>query len=110
MKRLLCIMALVCTTATVYAKQMQPDPKRVHQIQARLVEHGYPATTTWAQAQEVLRDIARQHGWQTHHAPDARVLILLGLGNKYSDPDVALAGTNHLDYKKTQDPEAEEKP
>jgi hypothetical protein len=101
MKIMLIILALLIISATVNslitAKQMQPDSKRVKQIQAALVEHGYTPGKTWGDTQEILRCIAGDHGWQIIHAPDARVLILLGLGNKDSDPAVALAGRNHLD-------------
>lgn len=90
------IMLTVCATI-VFGKQTQPDPKRVRQIQAALVEHGYAATMTWAQVQEVCRGIARDNGWQTHRAPDARVLIMLGLGNEHSDPEVLKEHHNHLD-------------
>lgn len=70
------------------ANQTQPDARRVKQIQLALVKHGYPAGKSWPETQDILRGIAKQHHWQSHHAPDARVLILLDLGNKYSDPDV----------------------
>lgn len=100
------LFVLLLWTIAANAKQMQPDPKRVKEIQAALVEHGYEAGKTWPQTQEILRGIAKGCGWQTHRAPDARVLILLDLGNKHSNPDVAACGeTNHLDYKKTADPE-----
>lgn len=77
--------------------QMQPDAKRVHEIEVALLEHHYitPGNWTWPYLQEVCRRIALEHGWQTHHAPDARVLILLGLGNPHSNPDV-------LDWKPSQ--------
>jgi hypothetical protein len=88
---------------TANAKQTQPDPKRVLEIKQALIAHGYEPGKSWPQVQELLRGIAREHGWQTHHAPDARVLILLGLGNKYSDPAVALAGHNHLDGGKDEE-------
>ncbi len=97
-KSIVLILAILCNTAMLQAKQTQPDPKRVRQIQIRLVEHGYPATTTWKQVQEVCRQVARGHGWQIRKAPDARVLILLGLGNEYSDPDILVWPNNHLDY------------
>lgn len=103
--RFILAIILAVITPVAYAKQTQPDVKRVKQIQAALVEHGYEAGKTWAGTQEILRGIARDHGWQTHHAPDARVLILLDLGNLHSDPAVALEGSNYLDYKKTVDPE-----
>jgi hypothetical protein len=67
---------------------MQPDLKRQAQIRAALVEHGYPPGKDWRETQNVLREIAREHHWQHQHAPDARVLILLGLGNKHSNPAV----------------------
>jgi hypothetical protein len=79
------------------AKQTQPDGKRVKEIQSALVKHGYPAGKSWPETQNILRGIAREHHWQTQHAPDARVLILLDLGNKYSDPEVTVAPRNHLD-------------
>lgn len=96
---LLCIMAILCITSMLQAKpkQTQPDPKRIRQIQIRLVEHGYSATITWKQTQEVCRGIARDHGWQTHRAPDARVLILLGLGNEHSDSNILVWSDNRLD-------------
>ena len=79
------------------AKQTQPDQKRVREIQAALLAHGFEPGRSWHETQELLRGIARSHHWQTHRAPDARVLILLGLGNKYSDPDVLLEEHNRLD-------------
>jgi hypothetical protein len=79
---------LFYAVAAALATQTQPDAKRVKQIQLALVKHGYPAGKSWPETQEILRSIAKQHHWQTQHAPDARVLIVLDLGNKYSDPDV----------------------
>lgn len=83
----------------VDGRQMQPDSKRIHQIQVALDEHGYVLSphATWAQTQVVLKKIAQDHDWQTHRVPDARVLILLGLGNEHSNPDVTDEGRNHLD-------------
>ena len=95
MRRILAI--ILATASVVSAKQMQPDAKRVKQIQAALVEHGYRPGKTWVETQEILRGIARDHDWQIIHAPDARVLVLLDLGNENSDPATALAGRNHLD-------------
>ena len=89
---------LLCSTP-IFAKQTQPDAKRVHQIQAALLDHGFKPGRTWAETQEICRGIARDHGWQTLHAPDARVLILIGLGNKNSDLDVIMWGHDHLDGK-----------
>lgn len=96
-RSLLCITAMLIITAMLHGKQTQPDLKRVREIQAALMAHGYSPGKTWGDTQEILRCIAGDHGWQIIHAPDARVLILLGLGNKDSDPAVALAGRNHLD-------------
>lgn len=90
------ILAVLLATS-LSAKQTQPDIKRVKQIQAALIQHGYEPGKTWPQTQEILRGIARNHGWQIHHAPDARVLIYLDLGNEHSDSTVALEGHNHLD-------------
>ena len=101
---LLIILALLIIRATV-AKQTQPDKKRIAEIQAALVAHGYQPGKTWQQTQEILRGIAQSHDWQVKRAPDARVLILLDLGNAHSDPDVIKEGANHLDYKKAEDPE-----
>lgn len=86
----------VIITAKQRPKQLVPDPKRQTQIRQALVEHGYPPGRTWPQTQDILRQIAREHHWQHTHAPDARVLIFLGLGNKYSDPNV-LNETNRLE-------------
>ena len=87
------------------AKQIQPDPKRVHQIQIALDEHGYilPKHATWVQTQAILKKIALDHDWQTHRIPDARVLILLGLGNEHSNPEVTDEGRNYLDGGKKND-------
>ncbi len=101
----LILLLLLILTVAANAKQMQPDVKRVKQIQAALGEHGYQSGKTWVQTQEILRGIAQDHGWQTRRVPDARVLILLDLGNQHSDPAVALEGSNYLDYKKAPDPE-----
>jgi hypothetical protein len=90
------IMAVIIPTAML-GRQTQPDVKRIHQIQAALVEHGYEAGKTWPQTHEILRSIARDHHWQTRNAPDARVLIILGLGNVHSDPQVTEEGHGHLD-------------
>src|SRR5258706_2223550 len=89
---------LIFATAYVtQARQMQPDVKRIREIQAALIVHGYEPGKSWRETQELLRKIARLHHWQTHRAPDARVLILLGLGNKYSNSNVVLEEHNRLD-------------
>lgn len=77
--------------------QSQPDAKRIKQIQEALRAHGFKPGETWRDTQEACRDIQRMRHWQTHFAPDARVLILIGLGNKYSDIEVLANGSNHLD-------------
>jgi hypothetical protein len=91
---------LLTGVQTINGQQMQaqPEAKRVKQIQTALVQHGYQPGKTWAETQTVLRSIAEEKGWQTHFAPDARVLIILGLGNKNSDVEyVENNGHNHLD-------------
>lgn len=80
-----------------HARQTQPDSKRVKQIQTALVEHSHAPGKTWAETQETLRSIAKSRGWQTQHAPDARVLILLGLGNTHSDSQVLDWPTTRLE-------------
>lgn len=75
---------LLCSTPA-FSQPRTPDAKRVKEIQAALVAHGFEAGKTWHDTQEICRGIAAEHHWQTHFAPDARVLILIGLGNKYSD-------------------------
>jgi hypothetical protein len=84
-------------TERTMSKQTQPDKKRVQQIQTALREHGYAVSGGWPETQALLRQIAKDHGWQTHRAPDARVLILLDLGNLNSNSWVAEQGRNHLD-------------
>lgn len=79
------------------AGQMIPAPERVAEIQSALSSHGYDPGTTWEETQEVCRKIADEHGWQTDHAPDARVLILIGLGGPHSDPAVAQLQGDRLD-------------
>jgi hypothetical protein len=73
---------------SVSAKQTVPDAKRQKQIRVALIEHGYTPGRTWPDTVQVLKKIAREHYWQSVHVPDARVLILLGLGNKYSDQSI----------------------
>ena len=78
-----------------HGKQMQPDSKRIREIQAALIDHNYAPGKTWKETQDILRGIARMHHWQTHWAPDARVLILLGLSN--NDPQIIDGERNRLD-------------
>lgn len=75
----------------------QPSPERIAEIQAALTAHGYEPGATWEETQEICRKIANEHRWQTDHAPDARVLILLGLGGPHSDPAVTQMQGDRLD-------------
>lgn len=80
-------------------KQKQPDKKRVIQIQSALIDQGYLGGTPsgiWdQQTQSVLGKIAADHGWQSRHIPDARVLNILGLGASTTD---MYAPTKHNDH------------
>lgn len=95
--------SLFATTPTTHhpksaeSLQAQPAPERVAEIQAALKAHGYEPGETWEETQEVCRKIADEHAWQTDHAPDARVLILLGLGGPHSDPAVTQMRGDRLD-------------
>ena len=82
------LVLMVSYVTSAGPRQMMPDAKRQKQIRIALDEHGYPTGKIWPETIVILKQIARDHCWQHSHAPDARVLILLGLGNKYSDPDV----------------------
>lgn len=53
-------------------------PSRQTEIQRALNTHGYRGEMSVA-----LKQVAKDHGWQTRSVPDSRVLILLGLGPKY---------------------------
>ncbi len=77
--------------------QAQPTPERIAEIQAALKAQGYEPGATWEETQDVCRKIADEHMWQTDHAPDVRVLILLGLGGPHSDPAVAQMQGDRLD-------------
>jgi hypothetical protein len=81
---------LICLVIplSLYAKQTVPDLKRQNEIRQALIAHGYEPGKTWGSTIQLLKQIARDHHWQSHRAPDARVLILLGLGNRYSDPSI----------------------
>jgi len=92
---LFCLLATV-SLSNAFAKQAAPDAKRQREIRAALIVHGYEPGKTWPEVVTVLKQIARQHHWQSKHAPDARVLILLNLGNRYSDSNV-LDGYTRLD-------------
>ena len=79
------------------AAQTVPSAERVAEIQSALSSHGYDPGATWEETQQICRKIADEHGWQTDHAPDARVLILIGLGGPHSDPAVAQMHGDRLD-------------
>jgi len=83
--------------------QAQPTPERIAEIQAALKAHGYEPGATWEETQEVCRKIADDHMWQTDHAPDVRVLILLGLGGPHSDPAVTQMQGDRLDKDQRTD-------
>lgn len=87
-KIILCSLLAIVFSSHVFAKQLVPDPKRQKEIRVALIAHGYEPGRTWPETVQVLKKIAREHHWQSKHAPDARTLILLGLGNKYSDPSI----------------------
>lgn len=76
---------------------LQPSPQRIAEIQAALKAHGYDPGGTWEETQEVCRRIADEHMWQTDHAPDVRVLILIGLGGPHADPAVGQMSGGRLD-------------
>jgi hypothetical protein len=78
--------------------QMQPTPLRVAEIQTALKAHGYEPGRTWQETQEVCRRIADERMWQTDHAPDARVLMLIGLAGPHSDLVVAAMRGGRLDH------------
>jgi hypothetical protein len=96
-RAILATLAVLIITGMLHAAQTQPDAKRVKQIQSALLSHGYQPGKTWAETQSILRGIAGTRDWQVVRAPDARVLILLGLGNDNSDISVTTAPHNHLD-------------
>ena len=83
--------------------QAQPAPERIAEIQAALKAHGYEPGDTWEETREVCRKIADEHMWQTDHAPDARVLILIGLGGPHSDPAVTEMQGDRLDNDQRTD-------
>lgn len=74
----------------------EPDAKRKAEIVAALSSHGFKAGN-WQEAKTVMKGIAAEHGWQTNRVPDARVLILLDLGNVHSNPWVATQQGGRLD-------------
>jgi hypothetical protein len=88
------------TKTKVVKGQKEPLPQRVVEIQAALLAHNYKieATGKWDdQTKTCLRDIANAHKWQVDHVPDARVLLLIGLGSKNQNPEVLTAPPDRLD-------------
>jgi len=87
--RRVALLVVLFFSVSCFARQLEPDRKRVIEIQAALVSHGFtqraPSGKWDVETKETLRGIANSHGWQINRVPDARVLILLGLGNKYSN-------------------------
>jgi hypothetical protein len=83
------IMILMAVTSfPLISKQIAPDQKRQTQIREALIAHGYVSGRTWPETVVILKKIAHEHHWQSYRAPDARVLLLLGLGSKISDPSI----------------------
>ena len=66
------------------------NPARALQIQAALVQSGYMTGTpsgSWdATSIAAMRKLQSDHRWQTKFIPDARALILLGLGPSSQAP------------------------
>jgi len=81
---------MICSLAMAEAKPIQkmPDAKRRNEIRQALISKGYDPGKDWKDTLIVLRRIAEEHHWQHHYVPDARVLILLGLGNEHSDSSI----------------------
>jgi hypothetical protein len=86
--------------------QKEIAPARALEIQKALVSHGYSVEVTGAwdrQTKVALYRIADDMEWQVNHVPDARVLILLGLGNPMSNPEVATQKGNQNDRDQRAD-------
>jgi hypothetical protein len=96
---ILCLCLLLAPVIAAKPGQKIPDAKRQQQIAAALESRGYlaPGPHAWPEIQETCRQIADSHGWQVNRAPEARVLILLGLGSRHSNPEVAEQPGNRLD-------------
>ena len=87
-----------------FANQKEPDTKRTREIQQALVEHGYTVQVNgkWnTETKAALAEIAKEHCWQAARVPDARVLIILGLGNKHSNEWVTTQPPGRLEYPAT---------
>ena len=68
-------------------------PQRATEIQTALVKAGYLTGTpsgTWdAQTELALQKLQADQGWQTKITPDARALIMLGLGPQTDGTETA---------------------
>ena len=68
-------------------------PQRATEIQTALVKAGYLTGTpsgTWdAQTELALQKLQADQGWQTKITPDARALIMLGLGPQNDTTETA---------------------
>jgi hypothetical protein len=100
--RMKTLMLVLLLAPTAFAKpgQVQPSPARIREIQAALLAKGYTTEQpdgNLAKMRQACRRIADEHHWQINRTPDARVLILLGLGNKYSNPYTAQQPGEYLD-------------
>jgi len=76
--------------------QQAIDSARTREIQQALISKGYlkgePSGEMDAQTKAALAKLQEEHGWQTRIVPDARALIVLGLGPKQDgllNPDTA---------------------
>lgn len=86
--------------------QKEIRPARALEIQKALVSHGYDVQVTgvWDyQTKVALFKIADGMEWQINHVPDARVLILLGLGNPMSNPAIAQQKGGQIDQEERAD-------
>lgn len=86
--------------------QKEIAPARALEIQNALVAHGYSVETTgvWdRQTKLALYKIADDMEWQINHVPDARVLILIGLGNPLSDQALAHQKGGQIDRDQRAD-------
>ena len=70
------------------------DSERATQIQAALIKNGYLTGTPsghWdAESEGAMQRLQGAQGWQTKLTPDARALIMLGLGPNSATPSATL--------------------
>jgi hypothetical protein len=85
--------------------QKSPTIQRQEEIRQALILHGYEPGPSWADVKELCRQIADERHWQTSHIPDSRVLILIGLGSKNSNPWIAHQYGGFLDELQRHDAE-----